>query len=56
VIAADPDQIAWTPPCGARCTVDVLNLAGGPARAIALTGRSPAYQGAFSPDGRLIAL
>jgi hypothetical protein len=56
MIAASPGEIAWMPACQARCTVHVLNLAGGQGRVIALPGRSRAYQGAFSPDGRLLAL
>jgi hypothetical protein len=56
VIAAGPGEIAWMPPCTARCTVRLLNLEGGPARVIPLPGRSQAYRGAFSPDGRLLAL
>jgi hypothetical protein len=56
VIAASPGEIAWMPACMARCIVHVLNLDGGPGRVIALPGRSQAYQGAFSPDGRLLAL
>jgi hypothetical protein len=56
VIAVNPGEIAWVPACAARCTVHVLNLNGGPARAIPLAGRSQAYQGAFSPDGKFLAL
>jgi hypothetical protein len=56
VIAVSPGEIAWMPACTARCTVHVLNLDGGPGRVIPLPGRSRAYQGAFSPDGRLLAL
>jgi hypothetical protein len=56
VIAASPSEIAWMPACTARCIVHVLNLDGGPGRVIPLPGRSQAYQGAFSPDGRLLAL
>ena len=56
LIAVSPGEIAWMPACTARCTVHVLNLAGGPGRVIPLPGRSQAYQGAFSPDGRLLAL
>jgi hypothetical protein len=56
VIAASPGEIAWMPACTARCAVHVLNLDGGSGRVIALPGRSQAYQGAFSPDGRLLAL
>jgi hypothetical protein len=56
VIAASPGEIAWMPACTPRCTVHVLNLEGGPGRVIPLPGRSQAYAGAFSPDGRLLAL
>jgi hypothetical protein len=56
VIAAGPGEIAWMPACTARCTVHVLNLDGGRGRVVPLPGRSQAYQGAFSPDGRLLAL
>ena len=56
VIAASPGEIAWMPACTARCIVHVLNLNGGPGRVIPLPGQSQAYQGAFSPDGRLLAL
>jgi hypothetical protein len=56
VIAASPSEIAWMPACTARCTVHVLNLDGGAGRVIPLPARSQAYTGAFSPDGRLLAL
>ena len=56
VIAASPREIAWMPACTARCAVHMLNLEGGPGRVIPLPGRSRAYQGAYSPDGRLLAL
>ena len=56
VIAASPSQIAWMPPCTAHCTVHVLNVDGAPGRVIPLAGRSQSYLGAFSPDGRLLAL
>jgi hypothetical protein len=56
VIAVSPDEIAWMPVCTARCFVHVLNLGGGRGRVIPLPGRSQAYAGAFSPDGRLLAL
>ena len=56
LIAVSPGAIAWAPACTARCTVHVLNLHGGPGRVIPLPGRSQAYAGAFSPDGRLLAL
>ena len=56
VIAVSPGEIAWMPACAARCAVHVLNLAGGPGRVIPLPEGSQAYQGAFSPDGRLLVL
>jgi hypothetical protein len=56
LLAVSPGAIAWAPACPAACTVHVLNLDGGPGRVIPLPGRSQAYAGAFSPDGRLLAL
>lgn len=56
VIAAGPGQIAWMPACTARCAVHVLNLEGRPGRVIALPRGSQADVGAFSPDGRFLAL
>jgi len=56
LIAVSSGAIAWAPTCTARCSVQVLNLAGGRGRVIPLPGRSQAYAGAFSTDGRLLAL
>ncbi len=56
VIAASPAEIAWMPACTAGCRVHVLRLPGGPAAEISLPGRSQSYDGAFSPDGRFLAL
>jgi hypothetical protein len=56
LIAVSPGEIAWMPPCTARCAVHVLNLDGAPGRVIPLAGRSQSYLGAFSPDGKLLAL
>ena len=56
MIAVSPGEIAWMPVCTARCLVHVLDLDGGRDRVIPLPGRSQAYAGAFSPDGRLLAL
>jgi hypothetical protein len=56
VLAASPTEIAWQPACTDSCQVRVLQLPGGRARGIALPPRSTAEQGAFSPDGRLLAL
>jgi hypothetical protein len=56
VIAASTTQIAWTPPCAARCRVQVVNLATGRQVTAELPeGRSPA-NAAFSPDGRFLAI
>jgi len=56
LIAVSSSAIAWAPTCTARCSVQVLNLGSGRDRVIPLPGRSQAYAGAFSPDGRLLAL
>ncbi|HLH58873.1 MAG TPA: hypothetical protein VKV33_06945 [Streptosporangiaceae bacterium] len=57
VIAASPAEIAWAPACTpADCRVRVLDLAGGPAQQVSLPGRTEAGDGAFSPDGRFLAL
>jgi hypothetical protein len=56
VIAASTTQIAWAPPCAARCSVLVLNLATGRQIAAELPeGRSVA-SAAFSPDGSFLAV
>lgn len=55
VIAASSDKVAWTPRCAAQCLVRVLDLSTGRTTRIALPGGSAA-RGAFSPDGRLLAL
>ena len=55
VIAASADEIAWAPRCVARCLVRVLDLSTGRTTRIALLGGSAA-RGAFSPDGRLLAV
>jgi hypothetical protein len=56
VIAASPAEIAWMPGCTPTCRAHVLDLPGGRVQEISLPGRSTAYEGAFSPDGRLLAL
>ncbi len=55
VIAAGPAQIAWTPPCSARCGVRVLNLATGRQVGVELPAASWVASAAFSPDGRYLA-
>ncbi len=56
LIAGSPAEIAWMPACTAVCRVHVLRLPGGHLHLISLPGRSQSYEGAFSPDGRLLAL
>jgi hypothetical protein len=56
LIAASPTEIAWMPNCAAGCRVHVLDLFGGRVQEISLPERSKSYLGAFSPDGRLLAL
>lgn len=56
LIAAGPAEIAWMPSCAADCVVRVLSLSGGGTREISLPGRSTAWGGAFSADGRFLAL
>jgi hypothetical protein len=56
VIAASADAIAWTPPCAPRCQVDVLDLLTGRMTVIRIPGGSSVASGAFSPDGRYLAL
>jgi hypothetical protein len=56
VIAVDPGHLAWTPPCGTVCRVRVITLATGATTVITLPKGSTAASGAFSPDGRLLAL
>jgi hypothetical protein len=56
VVAASTTQIAWAPPCAARCRVQVLDLVSGRQVTVELpAGRSPA-SAAFSPDGRFLAV
>ena len=56
VIAASASQIAWTPPCAARCLVRVLDMRTGRTTQIALVTRGSAARGVFSPDGSMLAL
>ena len=56
LIAVSPAELAWMPGCAASCRVRVLDLPGGRVQQISLPGRSTAYDGAFSSDGRLLAL
>jgi len=56
VIAASATEIAWTPPCAARCRVQVLNLATGRQVSVELPAASSVSNAAFSPDGSLLAV
>jgi hypothetical protein len=56
VIAASTTQIAWTPPCGARCPVQVVNLATGRQVTAELPEGRSAASAVFSPDGRFLAV
>jgi hypothetical protein len=56
LIATSAAEIAWMPACAASCRVHVLDLPGGHVEEISLSGRTTAYAGAFSADGRLLAL
>ncbi len=56
VIAASTTQIAWTPPCAARCRVQAVNLATGRQVTAELPEGRSAASAAFSPDGRFLAV
>ena len=56
VIAASATEIAWAPPCAARCAVQVLNLATGRRVSVELPAASSAASAAFSPDGSFLAV
>jgi hypothetical protein len=56
VIAASAGAIAWASACDPLCRVQVLDLATGRRTVVALPGVSSAANGAFSPDGTLLAL
>lgn len=56
LLATSAAEIAWMPACTASCQVHVLELPGGHVEEISLSGRTTAYAGRFSADGRLLAL
>ena len=56
VMAASARQVAWVTGCDPLCHVRVLDLVTGRQNAIALPGGSSAVNGAFSPDGKFLAL
>jgi len=55
LIATSPAEIAWAD-CIEGCQVHVMDLASGSSRQFPLPRQSTAYAGAFSPDGRFLAL
>lgn len=56
VMAASAGQVAWAAPCSPLCHVRVLHLATGQQTVIALPRASSPVNGAFSPDGKFLAL
>jgi hypothetical protein len=56
VLAASSSEIAWTPRCTTKCSVQTLDLATGKRTVVALPAGSSAASGAFSPDGGFLAL
>jgi hypothetical protein len=56
VLAASPNEIAWTSGCTYKCTVQTLDLATGKRTVVALRPGSSPASGAFSPDGSFLAL
>ena len=56
VLAASATEIAWAPPCVARCRVQVLNLATGRQVSVELPEASSVANAAFSPDGSFLAV
>jgi hypothetical protein len=56
VLAASATEVASTPPCAARCRVQVLNLDTGRQITAELPEGRSAVSAAFSPDGRYLAV
>lgn len=56
VLAATARQVAWAAKCDPLCRVRVLDLDTGQHTAIVLPEGSSAVNGAFSPDGKFLAL
>ena len=56
VIAASATQIAWAPPCVARCHMQVLDLATGRQVSVGLPAASSVANAAFSPDGSFLVV
>jgi hypothetical protein len=56
VIAASASEIAWAPRCSPLCRVQVLDLRTGRVTAVRMPAGNSVANGAFSPDGRYLAL
>jgi hypothetical protein len=56
VLAASPSEIAWTSTCTPQCGVQILDLATGRHTVVAVPAGNSVTSGAFSPDGRFLAL
>jgi hypothetical protein len=56
VLAASATRVAWATRCTPLCRVRVVDLATGRQTTVALPGASSAVNGAFSPDGKFLAL
>jgi hypothetical protein len=56
VLAVSATELVWTPPCAARCGVEVVNLATGKQLTAELPAGRAAVNAAFSPDGRFLAI
>ena len=56
VIAASAREVAWAAGCAPVCRVRVLDVVTGRQTTIGLPGTSSAANGAFSPDGALLAI
>ena len=56
VIAASATQVAWAPPCAARCRIQVLNLTTGRTTSAELPAASTVDNAAFSPDGSFLVV
>ena len=56
VLAVSATQLVWTPPCTARCGIEVVNLATGRQVTAELPAGRAAVNAAFSPDSRFLAV
>ena len=56
VVAASPDEVAWTPGCAPVCRVQVLDLVTGRQTTVELPEAGSPANAAFSPDGDFLAV